>query len=125
MKAVHFFLSVSCICVAFAAGSASAQQIDPRRVASCYLAAENLRDRGRPDASDYAQLDEQTSYWRDKVAVFVPNDAERASLVAGGRVQLDQALSQQGYMAGMMMVGSVLSQCNARRDVIERAAPHG
>jgi hypothetical protein len=108
-----------------AASAAEAHQIDPRRIASCQLAAENMRERVRPESADYARYGGDATYWSAQVERFVPDASQRVSLIEEGRRVLDQALAQREYMAGMLMVAQVLDQCNAGRSVIEGAVPNG
>lgn len=111
--------------VAGATVSANAQQIDPRRIASCQLAAENMRDRVRQETADFVRYNDDASYWIGQVERFVPDEAPRRTLLTEGQGELRQALQGQGYMAGMMMVSQVLQQCNSNRSVIESATPNG
>jgi hypothetical protein len=121
-------LLVAAIAAAFlAAGAvlAHAQPINPQRVASCQLAAEHLRERVRPETEAYAGYNAQAEYWAGKVAMFVPDAAEREAMLTEGRGALNNALAQQSSMAGMSMVAGVLSQCEAGRSEIEAVAPNG
>ena len=104
---------------------AYAQAIDPRRIASCQLAAENLRGRSQPNTPDYTRYGGDATYWAGQVQRFVPGVAQREALLAEGHVALDQALSQQGLLAALLMLGQVLDQCNANKSVIEGATPNG
>jgi hypothetical protein len=108
-----------------AVAPAHAQSIDPRRIASCELAAESLQERVRPETESYVRYDSDAHYWSAMVERFVPDQTQREALLAEGRGQLNQALAQQDYLAAMTMVGGVLSQCNAGRAQLEAAAPHG
>lgn len=104
---------------------AHAQPVDPKRIASCQLAAENMRDRVRPETEDYARYNADATFWAAKLAEHVPDENSRTDIVTEGRGLLRQALQQQGYMAGMMMVARVLSQCNAAKGELEAARPNG
>jgi hypothetical protein len=118
-------VAIAAASIAIGAVSADAQQINPQRVASCQLAAERMRESVRPETEAYATYNAQAEYWAGKVALFVPDAAEREALLNGGRSSLNNALAQQSSMAGMMMVGNVLSDCEAGRSEIEAVAPNG
>ena len=118
-------LQFAIVLLALTATVASAQGIDPRRVASCQLAAENMRDRVRPETDDHARYDHDATYWSAALQRFVPDETAREAMLAEGRGVLTQALGQQDYMAGMVMVSGVLSQCNAGRAQVEAATPNG
>jgi hypothetical protein len=105
--------------------SVEAQGIDPRRVASCQLAAENMRNRVRPETEGFARYDAQVLYWSSQVAQLVPDAAGREALLTEGRSQLSAALAQRGYMEGMVMVSEVLAQCEAGREQIDAMTPDG
>jgi hypothetical protein len=126
-KAARSFRIVvmSAAVVALGAASAYAQQINPQRVASCQLAAENLRDRVQPETEAHAGYNAQAEYWAGKVAFFVPDAAQREALLVEGRSALSNALAQQSSLAGMTMVSNVLTQCEAGRSEIEAVAPNG
>lgn len=110
---------------AFSAEPAYAQAINPQRVASCQIAAEHLRERVQPETEAYRGYTGQIEYWSGKVAVFVPDAAQRETLLSEGRVALNNALAQQSSLAGMTMVSNVLTQCEAGRSEIEAVAPNG
>jgi hypothetical protein len=116
---------ISAIVVALGAASAYAQQINPQRVASCQIAAENLRERVQPETEAHAGYNAQAEYWAGKVAFFVPDAAQREALLVEGRSALSNALAQQSSLAGMTMVSNVLTQCEAGRSEIEAVAPNG
>jgi hypothetical protein len=116
---------ISAIVVALGAAPAYAQQINPQRVASCQIAAENLRERVQPETEAYAGYNAQAQYWAGKVAFFVPDAAQREALLVEGRSALSNALAQQSSLAGMTMVSNVLTQCEAGRSEIEAIAPNG
>lgn len=119
-------LAIALVTLALSVQPAAAQAgIDPRRIASCQLAAENMRQRVRPETDAYARYDAEVVYWSAHVERFVPDADDRASLLSEGRTMLNQSAQQQGYMAGMVMVAQVLEQCNANRSVIEGATPNG
>ena len=125
--AVHSLRTVviSAVVVALGVASAHAQQINPQRVASCQLAAENLRERAQPETEAHAGYNAQAEYWASKVAFFVPDAAQREALLVEGRTALSNALAQQSSLAGMTMVSNVLTQCEAGRSEIEAIAPNG
>jgi len=103
------------------AAPAGAQQPQHEVVASCYLAAENMRDRVRVDAEDYPNLHEQTEFWRSELVRHVPDAEGREESLRRGRATLAYYLGQQSYMAGMIMVSNVLTQCRADRERLQDA----
>ncbi len=93
--------------------------MDPRRVGSCVIAAENMSGRVRPETEDYAKYVAAKVYYADHLALMVPGEAQRTALLTEGRGVLHQALARQDSFGGMMMVSGVLTQCEGDRQRLE------